>query len=686
MAGLQNNINRLSIETSPYLLQHATDPVDWYPWCEEAFERARDENKPIFLSIGYSACHWCHVMSRECFNNPEIATMMNDNFINIKVDREERPDLDHIYMRAVEAMTGRGGWPLSVFLTPGGKPFFGGTYFPQHPQYGMPSFVQILATVKRAFEEQREDIESHADELTKALMKGYQIKEHDKQPLDPTVLDGAFEKAIGDYDNSYGGFGTAPKFPEPVMMEFLLRTYSRTHNGKALNMVELTLEKMAEGGIYDQIGGGFHRYSTDNMWRIPHFEKMLYDNALLSRLYTHVFQITGKSLYKIIAEQTIDYLLNEMRSEEGGFYSSQDADSEGQEGRFYMWNKDEITRIVGDNDVDIISEYFGIADRGNFEGSNILFRGKPEIKLDAELLDRVKNDLYRQRQKRKQPSKDKKVIISWNGIVISSLAQCGTPLRRPDYIREAEKCADFILSKMKSNGGLMHTWKGNKCSRYVFLEDYAFLSQSLIDLYFATFNSKWLSSALVLADEMVSRFFIEEDGLFYDVPAGSDKLFIDSQNLIDGAIPSGNSSAAMVLLYMHFLTGRADFLRIVERMFKELHDKVSSFPRGFANWLCAMDFYSSPRVEISIFNADKAGLDQLVNIINAVYLPNKIVSFKGDGTEESFIAGESIRDKNMLHERTTVVVCVNNACQEPLSDLAEISHRLKNLSCRTIAG
>lgn len=686
MTNSQNKINRLSIESSPYLLQHATNPVDWYPWCEEAFQRAREENKPVFLSIGYSACHWCHVMSRECFENPEIAAIMNDNFINIKVDREERPDIDHIYMQAVEALTGRGGWPLSVFLTPSGRPFFGGTYFPPQSKYGMPSFAQILTTVKQAFEEQREDIELHAEELYKALITRYENKGHTKQPVDATILDDAYQQIIADFDNLYGGFGVAPKFPEPMAMEFLLRTYKRTRNKEPLRMVELTLEKMAAGGIYDQIGGGFHRYSTDNMWLVPHFEKMLYDNALLSILYAHAFQITGKSLYKTVAEQTIDYLLNEMRSEEGAFYSSLDADSDGREGKFYLWDKDEFSSVVGYENIDIMSEYFGITDMGNFEGSNILFREKSAAKIDIELLEKVKEKLYRRRLMRQPPRKDEKILISWNGIVISSLAQCSTPLKRPDYIEAAEKAADFILSKMEVNGRLMHTWKDNKCSSHVFLEDYACFSQSLIDLYFATFKSKWLKYALVLTDEMVAKFLNTEDGHFYDTPTGSSKLYIYPRNLIDGAIPAGSSSAVMALLYSHFFNGREDYLKIAEKMMKELRDKMASYPRGFANWLCATDFYLSPHVEISVFNADEADLDLIKNIINGIYLPNKIVAIKDKGKEETFGILKLDENGDIPAGKTAITVCVDNACWEPLTDLSEFSRRLKNLSCDTFAG
>jgi len=675
-------MNRLSGEASPYLLQHAENPVDWYPWCNEAFERAQRENKPIFLSIGYSACHWCHVMAHESFENADIASVMNEKFVNIKVDREERPDIDHVYMQAVQALTGQGGWPLSVFLTPAGNPFFGGTYFPPQGRQRMPGFSYVLETVIKAFAETREDIEQHALELQQALVSGQE--EVSAGSIDIAVLDKAFNKMVVDFDGANGGFGTAPKFPEPMALEFLLRTFSRKRDRKILQMVELTLEKMAVGGIYDQVGGGFHRYSTDNMWLVPHFEKMLYDNALLAGLYLHLYQASGNSLYKDILCGTLDYLLHEMISEEGGFFSTQDADSEGEEGKYYVWKKTEFDKAVGKKNAGEIGVYFDVTDSGNFEGRNILHITGGGKVPDVKLLSDARAALTEERAKRVKPGIDEKIIASWNGLLLSSLSEAGAALGRIDYIQAAERCALFITGRMASNGNLAHAYKDGRRGGQGFLEDYACVIQGLLDLYSATFNGKWLDMAVQLADKMIAVFRDKADGLFYDTAGEGEKLFMRSRNIVDGAIPSGNSSAIRSLLYLFRLTGNHGYLKVVEPELKIMQVKMGSYPRGFANWLCALDLYFSQYLELSIIcGKDENEADLVRNAVHSVYLPNKIIAANctGGGRVQSDLA--MLEGKKSAGDKTTVYICIDNTCGEPVTDIPLLSGQLTSISNRT---
>jgi uncharacterized protein YyaL (SSP411 family) len=678
----QGKSNRLSGEASPYLLQHAGNPVDWYPWCDEAFARAKRENKPVFLSIGYSACHWCHVMAHETFENTEIAAAMNENFVNIKVDREERPDIDHVYMQAVQALTGRGGWPLSVFLTPEGKPFFGGTYFPPQPQYGMPGFGYVLETVRQAFTDTRADIEQHAAELQQALSTGQ--KEAETGGIDAAVLDKAFEKMAADFDGSHGGFGAAPKFPEPMALEFLLRTYSRNRDNKALKMAEITLRKMASGGIYDQIGGGFHRYSTDNMWLVPHFEKMLYDNALLAGLYLHLYQVKGDPVYKDILCGTIDYLLREMKSGEGGFFSTQDADSDGAEGKYYIWDKEEFDQAAGEKDAASIGAYYNITDKGNFENKNILYI-KDNSKLpDEKSLSDARAALARQRAKRTRPGTDEKIIASWNGMLLSSLSEAGAALGRTDYIQAAEECAAFIVNRMMPDGCLVHTYKDGKQGGNGFLEDYACVIQGLLDLYSATFDGKWLDMAAQLADKMIAVYLDKADGLLYDTPVESEKLFMRSRNLVDGATPSGCSSAVRSLLYLVRLTGNEHYLKVVEPALKSMQLQMSSYPRGFANWLCALDLYASSSLEVSIVcGNDVKEADSVKQAIHSVYLPNKVLAASCPGNTPGKTVPAMLEGKKPGGSKTAVYICIDNTCSEPISGISLLSKQLKDISSRT---
>lgn len=674
-------LNRLSTESSPYLLQHAGNPVDWYPWGSEAFARARNENKPVFLSVGYSSCHWCHVMAHECFEDTGIASIMNENFINIKVDREERPDVDHVYMQAVQALTGRGGWPMSIFLTPEGKPFFGGTYFPPQQRYGMPGFAYILQTVKRAFDETRGDIEQHALELQQALLSvNNQVSDGG---IDASILDKACEKIASEFDVVNGGFGDAPKFFEPMVMEFLLRVFNRKTDRKALEMVELTLRNMAGGGVYDQVGGGFHRYSTDNTWTVPHFEKMLYDNALLAGLYLKVYQITGNTLYKDVVCGTLDYMLHEMRSNEGGFFSTQDADSDGEEGKYYTWEKQTFDKVVGEKAAAIAGKYWGITEKGNFEGRNILYIIDKENAIESDMLAAIRAALAAQRSKRVKPGTDEKIIASWNGMLLSSLAESAVVFGRSDYMHAAEQCAGFIAERMVLKGNLMHVYKNGKCGAKGFLEDYACVIQGLLDLYSTTFDGRWLVLAIELADSMIALFVNKADGLFYDTPAEDKELFINARNLVDGTTPSGSSQAVRVLLYLSRLTGNNGYRKVVESSMTGMQNQMAAYPRGFANWLCALDMLMAQPMEVSVICGEsQKKVDEIKKAIYSFYLPNKIVAADCPGRNHGQFKPEILAGKRRAGDETAVYLCLNNTCGEPVSEASLLSEKLSLLSIK----
>ena len=533
--------NRLINETSPYLLQHAHNPVDWRPWGEEALDKAQTEDKPILLSIGYSACHWCHVMERESFEDERIAGMMNDNFVSIKVDREERPDIDNIYMNAVQALTGSGGWPLTVFLTPDGRPFYGGTYFPPDDNRGMVSFPRLLSAMADAYRNKRGDVIQATQQLLEQVRRMAEVPRA-QEPLSPDVLHQAFQNLVSNYDFQNGGFGSAPKFPQPMTYEFILRYHKLTNSPRALEMVELAASRMATGGIYDQIGGGFHRYSTDPYWLVPHFEKMLYDNALLVRLFLHLFQATRNEFYRRIAEETLDYVIREMRDPAGGFYSSQDADSEGEEGKFFVWSKDELALILGEKDADLTSGYWGVSDTGNFEGRNILNvpQGAESYAAEAGIspealagaVSSAKAKLMEARERRIHPGRDDKALTAWNGMMLRSFAEAASILERDDYRQAATDCAEFLLRELVSNGRLLRTYKDGKAHLNGYLEDYAYLADGLLYLYEATFDDRWLNEARHLADGMIDLFWEQAENGFYDTGRDHEDLVVRPQGRI----------------------------------------------------------------------------------------------------------------------------------------------------------
>jgi uncharacterized protein len=543
--------NRLINETSPYLLQHAHNPVEWYPWGAEALERARQENKPIFLSVGYSACHWCHVMERESFEDEATAALMNERFINIKVDREERPDLDAIYMDAVQAMTGQGGWPMSVFLTPEGQPFYGGTYYPPEPRYGMPSFQQVLQSVAEAYQKRRDQVQGQAQRLTSALQRSAQIGGAAGE-LTPDLLKEATATLLQYFDSEDGGFGSQPKFPQPMTLDFCLAEALRTGDLDVLYMAELTLEKMAHGGIYDQLGGGFHRYSVDAVWLVPHFEKMLYDNAQLLRTYLHAWQHTGRPLYRRVVDETIDYVLREMSAPEGGFYSTQDADSEGHEGKFFVWDLAEIEEILDPQAAGLFESYYGVSARGNFEGKTILsvVRSVESVAQrfrlsEAEVeqsLAASRQALFNLREGRVKPGRDEKILTEWNGLMIHALAECGAALERPEALAAAVQAADFILTSMSQpDGKLYRSYKDGQARLNAYLEDYASFSRALVALYEATFDLRWLGEATRLARLMQEQFADPHLGGFFQTGRDHEQLVVRRKDFIDNAIPSGNA-------------------------------------------------------------------------------------------------------------------------------------------------
>ena len=688
--------NRLINETSPYLLQHANNPVDWYAWGDEALERAKAEDKPILLSIGYSACHWCHVMERESFENEATAFLMNEHFINIKVDREERPDLDAVYMEAVQMMTGSGGWPMTVFLTPDGKPFFGGTYFPPEERHNMPGFPRLIQSIAKAYRDDRSEIDRATQKITSQMGRSGQMQGGDS-PLTVEVLHQAYSTLAGSFDYQNGGVGTAPKFPQPMTLELLLRYYNHGYNPRALEMVELTLEKMARGGIYDQIGGGFHRYSTDAYWLVPHFEKMLYDNALLARLYLHAYLVTGKPSYRRITEETLDYVLREMTDELGGFYSAQDADSEGEEGKFFVWTPDEIEAVLGEEEGSIFGGYFGVTDAGNFEGKTIFNVPEPADSFSEEhglpleqlqaLIDRGKQALRDIREQRVHPLRDDKVLASWNGLMLRSFAEAAVVLNRADYLNAAINNAAFLLDTMKPQGRLLRTYRDGQAKLLGYLEDYAFVADGLLALYEATFEPRWLKEALALADSMVELFWEETAGAFYDTGSDHESLVIRPRDVFDSAQPCGGSVASELLLRLAVITGNQEYAVKAATPIRALYDLMSRAPAGTGHWLAALDFYVSTTKEIVVIGPrEEPATQSLIDVVFGRFLPNKIVM--GDNTSiASLSMGEQrggldlaglplLKDRGMIGGRPTAYVCQNYACQLPVTEPEALAAQL----------
>lgn len=684
----QKPTNRLINESSPYLLQHAHNPVDWYPWGNEAFEQAKKEDKPIFLSIGYSTCHWCHVMEHESFENEQIAKIMNEHFVSIKVDREQRPDVDKIYMRAVQLMTGSGGWPLSVFLTPDGKPFYGGTYFPPNDMFGRPGFERLLLAIADAWKNRRAELVDSAGKLGDFLASSAGPTEKEKLSLE--MLEGGFNYLRNTFDAMYGGFGRAPKFPQPTNLSFLLYYWQRTDAEQALQMVEKTLDAMAKGGMYDHIGGGFHRYSTDGRWLVPHFEKMLYDQALISKAYLQAYQATKNKEYARIAEEIFNYVLRDMTDAKGGFYSAEDADSEGKEGTFYLWEPKEIESILDTEQAEIFSAYYGVTEQGNFEeGKTILniatsveqlvekFQ-KDQVTTENILAD-ARSKTLNHRQKRIRPHRDDKVISGWNGLMISSLAYGGAVLQEQEYTKAAERAAQFILNTLHKNCRLMRYYRDGRVVEPGFLDDYAFTIMGLVDLYEATFDADWLIQAKKLGDEMIELFADEEHGGFYLTGKDGEKLIARTKPDSDGAIASGNSVAALALLRLGRITMNQQYTEQATKTLEAFSKQMQQSPGYSSVMLMALDFWLGPTQEIVIAGeTNAADTKEMLELVRAKFLPNAVVLF--NGTSE---AGETIekivpflKGQVAIDGKATTYLCENYVCNQPVTTIEELDKML----------
>lgn len=668
--------NRLAKELSPYLRQHADNPVDWYPWGEEALGRAKRENKPILLSIGYSSCHWCHVMEKESFEDPETAALMNRFFVNIKVDREERPDLDSIYMEAVQAMTGQGGWPMTLFLTPDRKPFYAGTYFPPVDRGELPSFKKVLREVARTFEKSRREVEESAQSVQNSLSA--KLIPYTDEKLDSAALDNAFFQLTYSYDKANGGFGRAPKFPQPLALELLLQLSVQPDMYYGLRVVEHTLRMMARGGIYDQIGGGFHRYSVDSRWLIPHFEKMLYDNAQLSLVYLHAYQATGNTYYRRISEETLDYVVREMRHPEGGFYSSQDADVDGEEGKCYLWTKQEVLDMLGQEEGEIFCKFFGVSEAGNYEGKNILnVPSEPEDAASAldvsveeleKVIERGRKKLFEAREVRAKADRDEKVLASWNGLMLKSFAEAARVLKRNDYRVIAEENARFILENMYKDGQPMHSWIGGQASVKGFLEDYAFLADGFLSLYETTFDVRWFLEASDLAETILNRFQDKNDGALYDTPEGYEPLIARPRTILDQATPSGGSVAARVLTTLYKYTEDKKLRDAAEKGIKSLGILIEQQPISMCGWLIALSCFLSPSVEVAVVgDLSSEDCQKILSVIQEPYRPNVYVavqSSKEDYSEKISL----LKDRPPVEGKTIAYPCKNNMCLRPTTD------------------
>jgi uncharacterized protein YyaL (SSP411 family) len=678
--------NHLIDETSPYLLQHAHNPVDWFPWGEEALEIARRDQKPILLSIGYSACHWCHVMEHESFENEAIARLMNENFVNIKVDREERPDLDQIYMSAVQMMTHHGGWPMTVFLTPEGLPFYAGTYFPPEDRYNMPGFPRVLMSVADAYRERSADVQETAASILSELKRAATALES-SELLTTELLDAAYRGIIRSYDSTNGGFGGAPKFPPAMSLEFLLHTYYRTADPQPLRIVENTCRKMAQGGIYDQLGGGFHRYATDARWLVPHFEKMLYDNALLSALYLHYYQASHNPDARKAAEGILDYVVREMTDPDGGFYSTQDADSEGVEGKFFVWSKNEIAELLGERDAALVMAYYNVTDAGNFEGENILniTRDLPAVAVSqqvteahlSEALARSREILFAAREKRVKPARDEKILTAWNGLMLGAFAEAAAILNRPDYLKVAKKNAQFLLDHLRGDRLLLRTYKDGHAKLNAYLEDYAFFINGLVTLFETSGELQWLQEALSLATIMIDEFWDDENGGFFYTGRSHENLIVRSKDFFDNATPSGNSVAAEVLLRLGLMTDNADYKRRAGTILRLMATTVQRYPSGFGRLLCALDFYvGSPKEIALIAEFDQLETDALLAEVWSRYLPNKIVAPISPSNTSARDLIPLVRQRPQIDGKATVYLCEQFVCQTPTTDPKELASQL----------
>jgi uncharacterized protein YyaL (SSP411 family) len=660
--------NRLAQETSPYLLQHRDNPVDWYPWGEEALERAKAADRPILLSVGYSSCHWCHVMERESFEDAETAAYMNEHFVNVKVDREERPDVDALYMEAVQAMTGQGGWPMTVFLDPDGVPFFGGTYFPPDTGRGMPSFRMVMEAVIDAFENKRDELRSRAA-LVRSRLGAVGGIAPAEEPPQAQVLEEAVRGLLAAADRENGGFGGAPKFPPASALELLLARGER-------DVVELTLDAMLAGGIYDQVGGGFSRYAVDATWLVPHFEKMLYDNALLARAYLHGWQATGHERYRRVCEETLDWALREMRGPEGGFHSALDADSEGEEGRFYVWTPEQIRDALANNpncikfspqDNQNLMQFWGVSERGNFEGRNVLHLAGGAEAERPEGLAQARQALFEARARRVRPGLDDKRLAAWNALMIAALAEAGAVLGRGDYLEAASRCAEFVLGSMRdADGRLLRTYKDGDARLNAYLEDHAFLLEALLALYEASFEPRWFEAALDLAETTIERFGDPERGGFFSTSSDHEQLIARRKEIGDHPIPSGNSAAALGLLRLAALTGERRYEQWAEGVLRLFADVAAKHPDAFAHLLRALDFALSPTREVALVGDDLA---ELAAVVRAELRPHLVLAGGPEGSAQPPLLAQ----RRAVDGGPTAYVCERFACRSPVTEPGELA-------------
>jgi uncharacterized protein len=671
--------NRLAHENSPYLLQHAENPVDWYPWGEEALERARQEDKPIFLSVGYAACHWCHVMEHESFEDPEVAAIMNEHFINIKVDREERPDIDSIYMDAVVTITGQGGWPMSVFMTSDGKPFFGGTYYPPVRRYNMPSFREVLLSIANAWNEKRDQLLEAGQEMTERLQGEARLVRRGDE-IDADILEQAAFNLAQNYDWKTGGWGRAPKFPQPMVIEFLLKKAARGDK-MAKDAASHLLQSMAKGGMYDVVGGGFARYSVDDHWLVPHFEKMLYDNAQLAQVYLYAALLTGQEDFRRVCEETLDFVVREMRHPEGGFYSSLDADSEGEEGKFYVWTPDEIRQAIEDEeDVEFILAAYNVTEAGNFEDKNIFQRALDDEKLAEKFKIRVEEvptrlkilhqRLLEARSQRVRPGTDDKVLVSWNGMMLAAFAEAARYLKRADYLETARQNAEFLLEALHPGDRLLRSWREGQAAHNAYLEDYAALILGLLALYQSDPDPKWYRNAEDLAEHMVVHFRDPKGG-FYDTRHDHEPLLRRPKDLQDNATPSGNSLASLALLQLAALSGKGEWRDMAEEMVGSIQQACLRYPTSFGKWLSALDFVVNPVIEAAILgDLEDSGTEALVTILWETYRPHLLAAVSPYPPPDGSPA--LLKDRPLKDDLPTVYLCENFVCRQPITNPEEL--------------
>ena len=674
--------NRLIHETSPYLRQHAHNPVDWYPWGQEALDKAKREDKPILLSIGYSACHWCHVMERESFENEAIAEVMNAHFVNIKVDREERPDLDTLYMNYVQMTTGSGGWPMTVFLTPDQIPFYGGTYFPPEDRSGRPGFGRLCLTLAEAYREKREEIEARGPDIVQSLAAMNTLPPAAGK-VTAASLDLAFDQLVPRFDTTHGGFTGAPKFPGSMSLAFLLRHFSRAGRQEGRDFVALSLQKMAGGGMYDQLGGGFHRYSVDERWLVPHFEKMLYDNALLSRLYLEAYQLDPQPLYARVVEEILDYVVREMLNPEGGFYSTQDADSEGHEGKFFIWTPREIGEILGEEKGKVFCRYYDVTAQGNFEGANILNVPRPleqvarELSLSPGELSRILSEgrqrLFREREKRIKPHRDEKILTGWNGMMAVSFVEASVVLQRADYLEVARRNARFLLKHLCRKGRIFRTHKDGVSKLRGYLDDYANFVEQLLALYQATGEREWLDEAVIYNDAMLEQFWNREQAAFFLTGKEHEKLVTPVRDVYDNATPAGSSVAVFNLLKLAILTGTMEYRSIAETNLESMRLPLTRYPGGFGYLLGAADFYLGPVKEIAVVGDPESGeTRRLLEVVHGRFLPNKVVAILDPNATDGAGDLPLLEGKTLVKGRPAAYVCENYTCKAPVTEPSQL--------------